>query len=93
MDAEILCVQDMAQAVERLDIRGAVTALKEPQEGYEDLAAIPYSFAVEFGGRPPWSMFADSEDEKVCFILVLKVKLTTRSFGCWGCCSTVLACS
>ena len=42
--------------------------LREWNEGYEDLKAIPFSFAVEFNGeREPWSMFSDSEEEKVCF--------------------------
>ena len=42
-----------------------VTAIKEPEEGYEELAAIPFSFAVEFAEDGPWGMFTDSSEEKV----------------------------
>jgi MAP7 domain-containing protein 1 len=51
--------------LDRLDVRGTVEALKEPKEGYEELKAIPHSFAIEFHDRAPWAMFADSEEEKV----------------------------
>lgn len=47
-------------------------ASREWNEGYEDLKAIPFSFAVEFKGeRETWSMFSDSEQEKseVCNFL------------------------
>ena len=43
--------------------------IKEPDEGYEELSAIPHSFAVEFTHDDgPWSMFADSAEDKVCFM-------------------------
>ncbi|KAF9049344.1 hypothetical protein BDZ89DRAFT_1089099 [Hymenopellis radicata] len=42
-----------------------VTALKEWNEGYEDLKAIPHSFAIEFNDRDPWAMFCDQEEEKI----------------------------
>jgi MAP7 domain-containing protein 1 len=58
--------QDLTQVVDQLDVRGTVKALKEPKDGYEDLKAIPHSFAIEFHNRGPWAMFADSEEEKVC---------------------------
>lgn len=57
--------QDLTQTVDKLDVRGAVRALKEPKDGYEDLEAIPFSFAIEFHDRGAWSVFADSEEEKV----------------------------
>ncbi|KAF9449948.1 hypothetical protein P691DRAFT_758611 [Macrolepiota fuliginosa MF-IS2] len=56
--------KDLTQAMDRLEVRGAVKALKEPKDGYEDLKAIPFSFAIEFHDRAPWAMFADSEEEK-----------------------------
>lgn len=44
-----------------------VSAVKEPYEGYDELESIPHSFAVEFSDEEgPWSMFSDSEDDKVC---------------------------
>lgn len=52
--------------LDQVDLRGQVRGLREWNEGYEDLKAIPFSFAVEFlGDREPWSMFSDSEEEKV----------------------------
>ena len=43
--------------------------IKEPDEGYEELSAIPHSFAVEFTHDDgPWSMFADSAEDKVSFM-------------------------
>lgn len=45
---------------------GRVGAIREPQEGYDELQAIPYSFAVEFtDGDGPWCMFADTAEDKV----------------------------
>ncbi|KAJ6518647.1 hypothetical protein C8R45DRAFT_948817 [Mycena sanguinolenta] len=57
--------RDLGQVLDQVDLRGQVRALREWNEGYEDLKAIPFSFAVEFNdGREPWSMFSDSEEEK-----------------------------
>ncbi|KAJ7155567.1 hypothetical protein C8R43DRAFT_1000438 [Mycena crocata] len=57
--------KDSNQVLDQIDLRGQVRALREWNEGYEDLKAIPFSFAVEFtGAREPWSMFSDSEEEK-----------------------------
>lgn len=78
--------------VDRLDVRGAVKGLKEPKDGYEDLEAIPFSFAVEFKDRGPWSMFADSEEEKVWSVccLVYGRYLTCYSLSYWDYCSLEL---
>jgi hypothetical protein len=60
--------QDVSQIVDRIDLKG-VKAMKEWNQGYEELEAIPHSFAIEFkDGQGSWSMFADSEDEKVGLI-------------------------
>ncbi|KAJ7504542.1 hypothetical protein B0H11DRAFT_1982831 [Mycena galericulata] len=57
--------QDAGQVLDQIDLRGQVRGLREWNEGYEDLKAIPFSFAVEFNGdREPWSMYSDSEEEK-----------------------------
>ncbi|KAJ6581349.1 hypothetical protein B0H19DRAFT_502876 [Mycena capillaripes] len=57
--------KDANQVLDQLDLRGQVRGLREWNEGYEDLKAIPFSFAVEFkGDREPWSMYSDSEEEK-----------------------------
>jgi len=53
----------------QLDLRGRIEALKEWNEGYEDLEAISFSFVVEFKGEnDSWSIYADSEEEKVRFL-------------------------
>jgi len=56
---------DTQQPLDALELRGLVRALREWNEGYEYLGAIPFSFAIEFkDGRGHWSMFADSEEDK-----------------------------
>ena len=53
--------------MDNAELYGKVRGIREWNEGYEDLEAIPHSFVVEFvDGQAPWSMFADSEEEKVC---------------------------
>ncbi|KAJ7281826.1 hypothetical protein C8J57DRAFT_1219636 [Mycena rebaudengoi] len=56
--------KDVNQVLDQLDLRGQIRGLREWNEGYEDLKAIPFSFAVEFKTRDPWSMYSDSEEEK-----------------------------
>ncbi len=47
-------------------LRSRIQALREWDEGFDELKAIPFSFAVEFNDdEGPWSMYADSEEEKV----------------------------
>lgn len=59
-------LQDTHQILDKVELRGKLRGLREWNEGYEDLEAIPHSFAIEFkDGRGPWSMYADSEEEKV----------------------------
>lgn len=56
----------MNQVLDKLELRGQLRGLREWNEGYEELKAIPHSFAIEFkDNRAPWAMFADSEEEKV----------------------------
>ncbi|KAJ8515728.1 hypothetical protein ONZ45_g6876 [Pleurotus djamor] len=52
---------------EEVDLRGRIKALREwdEGEGFDELKAIPNSFGVEFDGeQEPWSIYADTEDEK-----------------------------
>ncbi|GLB43431.1 hypothetical protein LshimejAT787_1303320 [Lyophyllum shimeji] len=57
--------KDTHQYLDKLELRGKIRGLKEWSDGYEDLEAIPYSFAIEFNdGHGHWSMFSDSEEEK-----------------------------
>jgi len=58
--------KDMSHAVDSIELRGRVSALREWHEGYEELEAINHSFALEFDdGQGPWSLFCDSEEDKV----------------------------
>ena len=58
--------------MDKVELRGKIRGLREWQEGYEELEAIPYSFAIEFkdfsNDWGTWSMYTDSEEEKVCII-------------------------
>jgi hypothetical protein len=52
--------------VDNVVLRGRVSALREWHEGYEELEALEHSFALEFNdGQGPWSLFCDSEEDKV----------------------------
>lgn len=69
--------QDRASPLDIMSLGGGrVGAIKEPSEGYEELEAIPHSFAVEFtDGDGPWCLFADSAEDKVSrvpFMLTIK---------------------
>lgn len=53
-------------ALDSIQLAENVQGLKEWNEGYEELKAIPHSFAIEFKKDGlVWSMYADSEEEKV----------------------------
>ncbi|KAF5355247.1 hypothetical protein D9758_006002 [Tetrapyrgos nigripes] len=57
--------KDMTQVLDEIELKGAISALCEPSEGFEELEAIPHSFAVKFkDGRESWSMFGDTEEQK-----------------------------
>ncbi len=61
--------KDMSASLEEEDLRGRVRGLREWNEGYDYLEAIAFSFVVEFKDKSNnWSMFADSEEEKVRFL-------------------------
>ncbi|KAF5388636.1 hypothetical protein D9757_004838 [Collybiopsis confluens] len=65
--------QDMNQILEEVELRGTIAGLREPNEGFEELGAIPHSFAIEFkDGREPWSMFGDTEEEKIKMLGMLQ---------------------
>jgi len=59
-------LQDLVIPLEKVDLKGKLRGLKEWNDGYEDLEAIAFSFVVEFkDNRPCWSMYADSDADKV----------------------------
>ncbi|OCH91035.1 hypothetical protein OBBRIDRAFT_887284 [Obba rivulosa] len=49
-----------------------IRRVREWQDGYEELEAVPHSFAVEFtdGGRP-WCMFTDAAEDKEYLVALL----------------------
>ncbi|KAF9078046.1 hypothetical protein BDP27DRAFT_1253044 [Rhodocollybia butyracea] len=58
--------KDMNQVLDEVELRGQIGGLREPDEGFEELKAIKYSFAIVFkDGRDPWSVFGDTEEEKI----------------------------
>lgn len=60
----------MSQALESVELRDRVSGLREWHEGYEELEALPHSFALEFNDdQGPWSIFLDSEEDKVSVYL------------------------
>ena len=65
--------QDTQDYLDKVELRGKIRGLREWQEGYEELEAIPCSFAIEFkdfsNDWGTWSMYTDSEEEKVHLIL------------------------
>lgn len=67
----IMTFQDLSHPVDSLELRGRVSTLREWHEGYEELEAIDHAFALEFNdSQGPWSMFCDSEEDKVCTGLI-----------------------
>jgi hypothetical protein len=56
-------------ALDKIQLRGHLHSLKEWYEGFEELEAIPHSFVILFhDGQGAWSMFTDSEEEKVVLL-------------------------
>ncbi|KAG8831393.1 hypothetical protein FRC17_003219, partial [Serendipita sp. 399] len=56
--------EETHKIVDSFELQGYVTGVKEWNQGYDDLRAIPHSFAVEFIDQPSWLFFADSEEDK-----------------------------
>lgn len=43
-----------------------IQQIREWEDGYEDLAGMSHSFALEIRGyHDPWTMFTDSSEDKV----------------------------
>ena len=60
--------------IDSFELRGSVTVINEWEQGYDDLRAIPHSFAIEFIDEPAWLFFADSEEDKdVLVSLILQL--------------------
>ncbi|KAJ4000923.1 hypothetical protein F5050DRAFT_238977 [Lentinula boryana] len=65
--------KDMNQVLDEVELRGQIASLSEPHEGFEELKAIQHSFAIVFkDGREPWSIFGDTEEEKIKMLGMLQ---------------------
>ncbi len=78
----------MNQVVDQIQLRGKLNGLKEWSDGYEELKAIPNSFAIEFkDDRGPCAMFCDTEEEKVRASSSVSCNLADcRRINCWVFC-------
>lgn len=50
-----------------------IKAVREWDEGYEELEFMPNGFAVELKDGAPWLFFAESKEEKVSFLFMMGV--------------------
>jgi hypothetical protein len=62
---DLLINQEITTPIHALEL-SRVRALREWHEGYDELEAIPNSFAVELQDDAPCLFFADSAEDKVC---------------------------
>lgn len=63
--------KEIATPLDVLPLDGRIDALAEWYEGFEELEAIPHSFAVRFVDGVEWRMFADSAEEKDRLLVLL----------------------
>lgn len=73
-------MQETAEPLDKLDLRGHIRALREWYEGFEELKSIPQSFAIEFtDDRDTWAMFSDSEEDKYKLLGLLYYSVGLKS--------------
>ncbi|KAG0699728.1 hypothetical protein DFH29DRAFT_877106 [Suillus ampliporus] len=63
--------REVAKPLDVLPLDGRVDSLAEWYEGFEELEAIPHSFALRFVDGVEWRMFADSAEEKDRLLVLL----------------------
>ncbi|KAG1749634.1 uncharacterized protein EDB91DRAFT_1108799 [Suillus paluster] len=63
--------REVAKPLDVIPLDGRVDSLAEWYEGFEELEAIPHSFAVRFVDGVEWRMFADSAEEKDRLLVLL----------------------
>lgn len=57
--------QDSTRSVDLIHLDGLIESFNEWYEGFEELEAIPHSFAIKFVDGRTWLMYADTEQDKV----------------------------
>ncbi|KAG2753352.1 hypothetical protein P692DRAFT_201785114 [Suillus brevipes Sb2] len=63
--------REVVQPLDALPLDGRVDSIAEWYEGFEELEAIPHSFALRFIDGVEWRMFADSAEEKDRLLVLL----------------------
>ncbi|KAG1825542.1 uncharacterized protein BJ212DRAFT_1294958 [Suillus subaureus] len=63
--------REVVKPLDVLPLDGQIDSLAEWYEGFEELEAIPYSFALRFVDGVEWRMFADSAEEKDRLLVLL----------------------
>ncbi|KAH0828917.1 hypothetical protein J3R83DRAFT_2338 [Lanmaoa asiatica] len=56
--------RDSTRSVDLIHLDGRIESFNEWYEGFEELEAIPHSFAVKFVDGRTWLMYADTEQDK-----------------------------
>ena len=56
--------QDSSRSIDLINLDGRIESFNEWYEGFEELEAIPHSFAVKFIDGRAWLMYADTEQDK-----------------------------
>jgi hypothetical protein len=77
----LTCEQDLGKVLDTIVLMGCVQCVKEWNHGFEELRAIPHSFAIVFRGEQgPVSAYTDTAKEKVWYFLMWHAHtlLTTR---------------
>ncbi|KAI8996348.1 hypothetical protein BD414DRAFT_520267 [Trametes punicea] len=70
--------EDDSQLIESIGM-SSIQRIREWQEGFEELEAIPNSFALELqGSREPRNMFTDNAEDKENLLALLSNRLCTR---------------
>ncbi|KAI1796555.1 hypothetical protein LXA43DRAFT_1057461 [Ganoderma leucocontextum] len=69
--------EDDGKPVETVQL-STIQQIREWEDGYEDLAGISHSFALEIRGyHDPWTMFTDSSEDKEKLLALLSSRLAT----------------
>ncbi|KAG1828646.1 hypothetical protein EV424DRAFT_1344648 [Suillus variegatus] len=63
--------REVVKPLDILPLYGRIDSLAEWYEGFEELEAIPHSFALRFVDGVEWRMFADSAEEKDRLLVLL----------------------
>jgi len=63
--------RDSTRSIDLVHLDGRITSFNEWYEGFEELEAIPHSFAVKFVDGRTWLVYADTEQDKDKLLVLL----------------------